>query len=154
MTPANLDFKSAVVDGIFLLSHSKYHRYYSISEFISYIVYPVLHGKIKIFYENDKPIGLVTWCFLPADKAQDVLDEEYTLQEEDYVAHEGEQLWGIEFIAPFGHTRTIMRAMNNEHSKVYGKDRKIYWRRFKTRNSIHKGVFKWVEAAAAEQRQT
>jgi hemolysin-activating ACP:hemolysin acyltransferase len=153
MTPANTDFKTAVVDGIFLLSHSKYHRYYSISEFISYIVYPVLHGKIKIFYEDDKPVGLVTWCFLPADKAQAFLDEEYVLQEEDYIATDGEQLWGIEFIAPFGHARTIMRAMNNEHSEVYGRGREVFWRRFKTHNSMHKGVFKWVEAAAVQRQK-
>ena len=137
-----LDHKTAVLDGLYLFSHSAGHRHYSISEFISYLVYPVLHGKIRFFYENGKPIGLVTWCFLPADKAQLFLDDEYVLQEEDYIANEGDQLWGIEFIAPFGHARQVMRSMQSVNLELYGKGREVFWRRFKSRNSIHKGVFK------------
>lgn len=134
---------SAVVDGLYLFSHSDGHRHYTIAEFLTYLVYPVLHNKIKFFYEDGKPIGLVTWCFLPDDKAQAFLNDDYVLQEDDYVANEGDQLWGIEFIAPFGKVLHIMKSMQQVQTDLYGvSNRKVYWRRFKNRNSIHKGVFK------------
>lgn len=139
---ASLNHQKAVLDGLYLFSNSDGHRHYSIDEFVRYLVYPVLQNKIEFFYENDKPVGLVTWCFLPEDVGEQFLADRYVLEEEDYIATEGEQLWGIEFIAPFGHARQIMRAMNNKHRQVYGQGREIFWRRFKDRNSIHKGVFK------------
>lgn len=142
MTPEKLDLKSAVLDGLYLFSNSDGHRHYTITEFLSYLVYPVLQNKIRFFYEDGKPVGLVTWCFLPEDIASEFLDDRYVLEEEDYIAADGDQLWGIEFIAPFGHARMMMKAMQDEHFKVYGHGRKIFWRRFKNRNSIHKGAFK------------
>lgn len=142
MTPEKLDLKSAVLDGLYLFSNSDGHRHYTITEFLSYLVYPVLQNKIRFFYEDGKPVGLVTWCFLPEDIASEFLDDRYPLEEEDYIATEGDQLWGIEFIAPFGHARMMMSAMQEEHFNVYGHGRKIFWRRFKNRNSIHKGAFK------------
>lgn len=142
MASSTFDLKTAVLDGLYLFSHSEGHKNYSVSEFIRYLVYPVLQGKICFFYEDGKPIGLVTWCFLPRDVAEQFVQDDYALDENDYVATEGEQLWGIEFIAPFGHARQIMREMNAKHRQVYGHDRQIFWRRFKNRNSIHKGVFK------------
>lgn len=149
-----LDLKQAVLDGLYLFSNSKDHRHYSISEFLSYLVYPVLHNKIQFFYEDGKPVGLVTWCYLSNEKAQAFKDDEYILQEEDYLAESGDQLWGIEFIAPFGtHTFKIMRRMKEVHRDRYGSTRTVYWRRFKARKLIHKGVFSWA-VAAVETPQT
>lgn len=136
------DLKSAVLDGLYLFSQSDGHRHYTITEFLRYLVYPVLHSKIEIFYEDGKPVGLVTWCFLPEDIAEEFLADRYVLEEEDYIATDGDQLWGIEFIAPFGHARQIMKSMRDKHFEVYGNGRDIFWRRFKNRNSIHKGAFK------------
>jgi hemolysin-activating ACP:hemolysin acyltransferase len=150
MTTQTLDLKQAVLDGIYLFSNSKDHRHYSISEFLSYLVYPVLHNKIQFFYDEGMPVGLVTWCYLSNEKAQRFLDDEYILQEEDYVAEDGDQLWGIEFIALYGHTFKIMRRMKEVHRDRYGSTRTVYWRRFKARRQIHKGVFSW--AVAAEQQ--
>lgn len=108
---------------------------------LSYLVYPILHGKIKIFYEDDKPVGLVTWCFLSEEKGRDFVDDRHTLTEEDYLATDGEELWAIEVIAPFGHVRPIIKAMSNLHRDTYGTKRVARWRRFKNRHYTHKGVF-------------
>lgn len=142
MASENIDLNQAVLDGLFLFSQSEGHRHYTVAEFISYLVYPVLNQKIRIFYEDGKPVALVTWCFLPTDKAEAFLNDDYILTEDDYVANEGDQLWGIEFIAPFGNARSVMREMQSVSRTLYGPGRKIHWRRFKSRNSIHKGVFK------------
>lgn len=135
-------YPEEILDCLYLFSHSEGHRNYTVSEFLRYAVYPILRNKIQIFYEGDMPVGLVTWCFLPEDVGEEFLEDRHQLDEQDYLANDGEQLWGIEFIAPFGHARQIMRRMNAKHRQVYGHDRQIFWRRFKNRNSIHKGVFK------------
>lgn len=134
--------KDAVLDGLYLFSNSEGHRHYTISEFLSYLVYPVIHQKARFYYENGKAVGLATWCFLSDEKSQAFLNDDYVLQEEDYLANEGDQLWCIELIAPHGHIWQILRDLRAHNKKLYGVTRKAHWRRFKNRNSIHKGVFR------------
>ena len=40
-----------------------------------------------------------------------------------------EELWGIEFIAPYGHTRQVMTMLRKEYHNTYPRKEKINWRR-------------------------
>ena len=125
----------SVLDGLFLFNQSQEHSGYCIWEFNNYFIYPLLHGKVRLFYEDNKPIGLVTWCFLSEERSQQFADEEIVLEEDDYLANEGDQLWGVEFIAPYGHARTIMRRMKELHREVYPNEynqRPVRWKRITT----------------------
>ena len=130
----------AVLDCLYLCTHSKWHRDYTVSEFQRYFLAPLIHNKIRIYYEDDKPIGLVTWCFLPEDIGQEFIDDRYVLEEEDYLAEDGEELWGIEFIAPFGHAKKVMRAIRRYSDFRYGPKRIVNWRRLARPDFRHKGV--------------
>jgi len=65
----------SVLDGLYLFNQSPSHRGYTLVEFQHYfLVFPVLHQKARFFYEDGKPIGLVTWCWLTEEeKRQTVL---------------------------------------------------------------------------------
>ena len=111
------------------------------SQFQRYFMYPVLENKIQIFHQDDRPIGLVTWCYLPQDIGDEFLNCRYDLEAEDYLAEDGEELWGIEFMAPFGHARKIMSEMRRYYKQRYGPSRPVYWRRLHAPDIKHKGVF-------------
>ena len=66
--------------------------------------------------EKDKPVGLVTWCWMSSTNSSNFLQDNYHPSEEDFQFDdvEGKELWGLELIAPYGHTRQVMRLIYNE----------------------------------------
>lgn len=139
-----VDKYQAVLDGLRLMEVGDIHSRYTPSEVISYLLLPIENNKIRLFYAYDKPIGLVTWCWLTPDKATLFLSDKYTLQEEDYQLENpgGDyQLWGVEFIAPYGHARQVMRDLRELHKELYGTTSKVHFRRFYDRHKLHKRTF-------------
>jgi len=126
----------SVVDGLYLFNHSPDHRIYTLVEFNHFLVFPVIHQKVRFFYEDGKPIGLVTWCWLTEQEADEFLAERFMPDEEHYrrpdTTQDQYQLWGIEFIAPFGHARSVMRAMRDYQKQHRKKTEKVRWRRLKS----------------------
>ena len=54
---------------------------------------------------------------------------------------DGHELWGIEFITPYGHASKVMRLIRKEHKELYGTTTKVNFRRFYDRNRIHTRTF-------------
>jgi hemolysin-activating ACP:hemolysin acyltransferase len=118
-----------VLDGLFLFNVSEEHRLYSIWEFMHYFVYPLMYDKVRIYYEDGKPVALFTYVFLSHERAEEFLNGDIVLDEQDYAADDGDELWGIEFIAPYGHIRKVFADIKQEYSEKYGKPRPFYYRR-------------------------
>ena len=139
-----VDRYRAVGDSIELLTKGDTHSKYTPSEVISYLLLPINTNKIRLYYVDDKPIGLVTWCWLSPTKASSFLEDSYTPTEDDYKLDNpgGDyQLWGIEFIAPYGHTLQMMRTIRREYKELYGTTTSVHFRRFYDRNKLHKRMF-------------
>ena len=85
--------------------------------------------------EKDKPVGLVTWCWMSSSNSSKFIQGNYHPSEEDfkYDDIEGKELWGLEFIAPYGHTKQVMRLIYDEVGKTYGKQ-PVNWRRSHSRD--------------------
>mgnify|MGYP000844834207 FL=1 len=138
-----IDKYKAVLDGLRLLEVGDTHSKYTPQEIISYLLYPIEHNRLRLYYIDNRPIGLCTWCWLSPTKANLFLNDRYTPTEEDYSLENpgGDyQLWGVEFIAPYGHTRKMMRTLRNEHKELYGTT-KVHFRRFYDRNKLHRRTF-------------
>jgi hemolysin-activating ACP:hemolysin acyltransferase len=120
---------TVVVDCLYLLNQSDFHKRYTLAQFNAFIVYPIIQEKIRIFYEEDKPVSLVTWCWFTDEEAKKFLDGRFVPKELNYARDWGDQLWGIEFIAPFGHARQTMRHMRNYITDLYGPKMKAHFRR-------------------------
>lgn len=139
----DIPFPNAVVDALFLFNQSEEHTGYCLFEFNAYAIYPMLHGKMRIFYDDEgtKPIGLVTWAYLSEEKGEQFFDNAYMLDEPDYVPEDGDQLWGIEFIAPYGNVRQIMKAMKQVYYDLYKQPkRSVHWKRL-TNDKHCRGTF-------------
>lgn len=136
-----MENNKAVVDSLYLFNQSPDHRIYTLTEFNTYLIYPLLHHKLRIFYDQDKPVSLVTWCWFTHEQATLFLHEKYEPTEYDYVRTDGDQLWGIEFIAPFGHARQTMKHMKTFHAEQRGKSEIIHWRRLHSPDKLIKRTF-------------
>tara|TARA_B110000093_G_scaffold69783_1_gene75729 strand:+ start:2555 stop:2977 length:423 start_codon:yes stop_codon:yes gene_type:complete len=139
----NIDRYKAVGDGIELLTKGDTHSKYTPREVITYLLLPINNNRIRIYYIDDKPIGLVTWCWLSPTKASLFLEDRYSPTDDDYKLENPEgdyQLWGIEFIAPYGHPLKVMRAIRQEHKELYGTTQ-VHFRRFYNRQKIHRRKF-------------
>lgn len=132
-----IDYNKALDDGRFLFLRSKYHKNYSPDEFYAYLVLPCKKNAIRLYYRNKKPIGLVTWCWFEPDKAKDFVNFKYLPVESDYEKRDGTELWGIEFITPYGDARKVMSSIKEEYKNVYGEETKVKWRRAKDPLKVH-----------------
>ena len=136
-----IDNSKAIADGLQLFINSSIYNRYRLKDINTYLVLPVNNNKIRIFYQQDQPIGLITWCWLSTTKSNLFLDDKYNPSEEDYKQDTSDKLWGMEFIAPFGHTRKMMRSIRKTTTELYGTANQVHFRRFYNRNKLHKRMF-------------
>ena len=140
-----MQLQKAVLDSLFLFNQSPDHRLYTLVEFNHYCLFPLIHKKARLFYNGDKPIGFVSWAWLTEEEAQDFLSERWMPSEEVHKRpdkiDDQYQLWGIDFIAPYGHSIKVMRGMMQHSQSVLGQRVPANWRRFKSPNKIHTKEF-------------
>ena len=95
-----------------LMLCSQLHTKYSINDIGSVFFPPIDHNQFKIYKNQDgNVVGLITWAFLSDEVAAKYQIGEYNLKPEDW--NNGDQGWVIDFIAPFGHAKTIMSDIRN-----------------------------------------
>jgi hemolysin-activating ACP:hemolysin acyltransferase len=133
----------ALVQALELFRASPAHSKYSVNDIYTYLQLPIKHKCIRFYYENSILVGLITWCWLSDTDAELFLQDKYHPQEQDYTLDTpmSKQLWGIEFIAPYGHTRKMMRAIKHTTEELYG-PQKVHWRRFHSRDKRRSKRFK------------
>ena len=113
-----------------LLLASNEHRRWSLGLLDTYLLLPIKHNRIRIYLEDGVPVGLITWCWMYPEDADAFLQGDYHPSEDDfqYDNIEGKELWGLEFIAPYGDARKINRLVREEVKGLYG-PQSVNWRR-------------------------
>jgi hemolysin-activating ACP:hemolysin acyltransferase len=130
-----------VVDSLYLFNKSPVHRDYTVADFSRFVLLPLLHSKLRVFYEGEQPVSLVTWCWLTNQESEDFLNDAYAPDEEAFRRDRSDKLWGMDFIAPFGHTILTMRRMRQISSDLYGPQTAVHWIRHKEPQKMHKRTF-------------
>lgn len=113
-----------------LMLASNEHRGWYLGGLDTYLLLPVKHNRIRVYLDEGVPVGLITWCWMYPEDADNFLQGDYHPTEDDfrYDNIEGKELWGLEFIAPYGHARKINRLIRNEIRSLYG-PQQVHWRR-------------------------
>lgn len=137
-----VDNNKALADGLELFKQSIWHRVYNLNDINRYLIAPIKYNRIRLYYQEDKPIGLVTWCWLDKEAGSNLLQNQYHITEDDYIADNKEELWGIEFVTPYGNARQVMSMIRKEHTKIYQRQEKINWRRLHDPAKRHIREFK------------
>jgi cytolysin-activating lysine-acyltransferase len=125
------DYAKSVLDGLCLFGLSEYHCNYTLLKFSYYFIFALQNNKARLFYEHGEPVGTYTWCLLSHEKSKAFAKDDYLIEEEDYKAEIGDQFWGVEFIAPFGHAKQMMKdgrdMIHNRYPEHRGQA--IHWKR-------------------------
>ena len=132
----------ALADGLELFRQSKWHKVYNVEDIYRYLIAPIKYKRISLYYQGDKPIGLVTWCWLDKQSGKDLLSNKYYITENDYISDDKEELWGIEFVTPYGHARRVMSLIREQHHNTYKRKEKVNWRRLHDPDKRHTKEFK------------
>lgn len=74
-------------------------------------LYAIRHKSLKIYYDSDgRVVAFVMWALLAEDVERRILDTgQIYLHESEW--NEGENLWIIDFLAPFGHAKYVVRDL-------------------------------------------
>jgi hemolysin-activating ACP:hemolysin acyltransferase len=134
---------AALVDGLTLFRASLPHSNYTVKDIYIYLQLPIQCKTICMYYEGDKPVGLITWCWLKKQDADLFLADQYHPNPDDYKLDDplSRELWGMEFIAPYGHTKQMIRSIKQKIKERYG-PQQVHWRRFHSRNTRRTKRFK------------
>lgn len=120
-----------------LMLSSEVHRKYLIDD-IGAMFLPAIHLNQFRIYRNKQgdPIGIVTWAYLSKENSIKYRKGQKILKLEDW--NSGKNGWIIDFIAPFGHAKQIIKDLkNNIFPDKQGKALRI------TKNGKIKGIWKF-----------
>lgn len=101
-----------------VLKDSEYHRNYSREDIIRTIVAPIKNKKALGVTEDGELKSILTWAFLNEEQVEGYLNKTRKLRATDFEQDEGE-LWFIDFIAPYGNVKKIIREYQEEFSPLY-----------------------------------
>jgi hemolysin-activating ACP:hemolysin acyltransferase len=101
-----------------LLAASPYHCKMSEAAIQRFVNTPIRHNKAMVYQEDGKAQGFLSWAFLYPYQAEGYLRRTRKLKGTDFMRDKGE-LWFIDFIAPYGNTRKVIRAFQKEFQKRY-----------------------------------
>lgn len=93
-------------EATFLFLNSPLHLGYAVHQLTNFILTPLRLGQFRMYRSAKGPVGFVAWARLTPQAAEDYALQRRPLKPEDWNA--GDQLWFIEFIAPFGHGPRIV----------------------------------------------
>lgn len=106
-----------LVDALEVLRHSSYHRGWSTHKIDTYIVGAIQNDRLRVVYSPDeRPMAVFTWAYLPPDREARYMNNPADLTKMDFASDRG-TLWAIDFAAPYGYCRHLVRALREEFPK-------------------------------------
>ena len=123
--------KGLLKDTLWLMKQSDYHRKMSLEKMRTYVLGPLLNDKLLVVHgSGGEPFGFCTYAFLTSARETLYMSRPGSLDISDFEAEDG-TLWCIDFAAPNGGCRSIIRRMREFFEMRYGHGTKA--RIFRTR---------------------
>ena len=104
---------------VWLMSQSPLHKQFFISDLEWFVMTPVLLQQFRLFYDQQKPIGVVLWARVSAEVEARLAEGTPKLRPQDW--RSGDRPWVVEVIAPFGGAEEMVRDLK---AKVFA-DREL-----------------------------
>ena len=91
------------------MSQSPLDKQFFIQDLEWFVMTPVLLQQFRLFYDKDKPIGVVLWASV-SEEVETMLARGTTkLRPQDWKS--GDRLWVVEVIAPFGGAEEMVKDL-------------------------------------------
>ncbi|MFZ4808107.1 MAG: toxin-activating lysine-acyltransferase [Hyphomicrobiaceae bacterium] len=115
---------------VWLMSQSAIHKQMFIADLEWLVMTPILGRQFRLYYDSQKPIGVVFWAEVSAEVAARLAGGVRRLSPADWgsgrmVPEAERQLWVVEAIAPFGGAEVMVRELKE---KVFP-DRALHYTR-------------------------
>lgn len=96
----------------YLMARQPAYREYPLAVMTDWLDVPITLDQVQVFFDaaTHAPVGYVTWAFLSAEVERRWLSEPSTLLHYSEW-NEGDRLWIMDFVAPFGHASDIARHL-------------------------------------------
>lgn len=121
---ANTTQQRLLMDVFYLMQLSDYHRHYSEQDLWRLVLGPLTNNKVLVHYDQEgHPIAFCTYAFLSPEAEAGYMNRTRKLQPMDFEGEDG-TLWCIDFAAPFGNCRGIIRSMRIFFEETYGEGTK------------------------------
>ncbi len=98
-----------------LLTQSPAHKGFFISDIEWMIMVPVMLQQFRLFYDKDKPVGVVLWAKISKDVEERLMAGNVRMRPQDWTS--GETVWIVEVIAPFGGHAEMVKDFKTETFK-------------------------------------
>ena len=99
----------------YLMTRQPEYREYPLATISDWLELPIALGQIQVFFDpaSNTPVGYVTWAWLSAEVEHRWLGEPSTLLHYSEW-NEGDRLWIMDLVAPFGHVPDIARYLRRQ----------------------------------------
>ena len=95
-----------------LLSQSPLHKRMFIADLEWFVMTPVLLQQFRLYYDQQKPIGVILWARANAEVAEMLGQGITKLRPQDWQS--GDEIWVVEAIAPFGGAEEMVRDLKDK----------------------------------------
>ncbi|MGD9785613.1 MAG: toxin-activating lysine-acyltransferase [Hyphomicrobiaceae bacterium] len=102
---------------VWLMSQSPLHKQFFISDLEWFVMTPVLLQQFRLYYDQQKPIGVVLWARVSGEVEARLAEGADKLRPQDWKS--GDKLWVVEVIAPFGGAEEMVKDLK---AKVFPND--------------------------------
>jgi len=97
---------------VWVLSQSRVHKNFFISDLEWLVMTPVLLKQVRIFYAPDRPIGVAFWATVNEEVETRLLSGSARLAPQDWKS--GDRLWLVDLVAPFGGYEAMMTDLKEK----------------------------------------
>jgi cytolysin-activating lysine-acyltransferase len=97
---------------VWLMSQSNLHKSFFISDLEWFVMTPVILQQFRMFYDKDKPIGVVLWASVDAEVSARLAEGGGKMRPQDWKS--GNELWAVEVIAPFGGAEAMLKDLKDK----------------------------------------
>jgi cytolysin-activating lysine-acyltransferase len=97
---------------VWLMSQSPLHKQFFISDLEWLVMTPVLLQQFRMFYDKDKPIGVVLWATVNEEVEERLAAGTSRLRPQDWKS--GDRAWVVEVIAPFGGAEEMVKDLKTK----------------------------------------
>ena len=104
------------------------YRNYTLADIDACIFSAIRHDKALTWFNDKGLCGLLTWCFLPPDRANLFLSKTHALLYNDFASNDGELIM-VDFLAPYGETTRMVREARKHMAMLYGHGIEGRWKR-------------------------
>jgi cytolysin-activating lysine-acyltransferase len=140
---------------VWLWMHSKAHRDDPLHALNSLLLPAIRHRQFVLASENGRPVAYISWAnFCEEAERRYLAQPAICMKDADWVS--GERMWILDWIAPFGHTAQLTRALRhklllNRHARTlyHRAERGLHIKTFKGIGIRHEEARAWFAAHPA-----